>query len=72
MDKTKYAFPQEQQVGAVSVSEGGLTLLDYFAAKAMAAQMANPFITERFGINHDVIVKESYMLANAMMEARKK
>lgn len=67
MDKTEYAFPQTKQVGDVAVGEGGLTLRDYFAAKAMAM-----FFNDDEGTYTEVIADMAYDMADAMMDARKK
>lgn len=69
MDKTQYAFPQGQQVGDVSISEGGLTLRDYFAAKAMQSYLAHPECEDDY---ENSIADAAYYMADAMMEAREK
>lgn len=68
MDKIEYAFPQGQQVGSVSVSEGGLTLLDYFAAKVLQGLLA----CENVSGGSIELTQLSYTYAKDMMEARKK
>ena len=47
------------------VPHGGMTLRDYFAAKAMQGLLARTSTS-----NGDVIVKDSYALADAMLKAR--
>jgi hypothetical protein len=44
----------------------GMTLRDYFAAKAMAATIANP---DGYSM-HENIVKFAYEIADAMLKAR--
>lgn len=55
------------------ISSGGMTLRDYFAAKAMAGWLASypescthPIVAG----NADEVAKHSYMLADAMLKAR--
>lgn len=65
------AFPQMRAIvdGACArqVSEGGLTLRDYFAAKAMAGMVGGtwPDLNER-----PEIAKRAYLMADAMLKAR--
>jgi|8_EtaG_2_1085327.scaffolds.fasta_scaffold222806_2 hypothetical protein len=61
------AFPQGKQVGQCSVSEGGMTLRDYFAAKAMQGICAHP---DNWGLLGDRLAKEAYRVADAMLIAR--
>lgn len=48
----------------------GMTLRDYFAAKALTALLADPEYDA--GSNPDVVARDSYQFADAMLEARKK
>ena len=50
--------------------EHGLTIRDYFAAKAMQAIFSNPDITDTKMVK-DWVAASSYAIADAMMEARK-
>ena len=54
--------------------EHGITLRDYFAAKAMQGLLAHPSCRP-VGKNHEqvtnFVVDESYAMADAMLEARK-
>lgn len=78
-EKTIKAFPTQtydydgnNQV--LNFQEDGMDLLDYFAAKAMAAMIttaATPCLTGVGGLE-ERIAKASYVMADAMMEARKK
>lgn len=49
---------------------GGMTLRDYFAAKAMQGLQANP-ADEVMNMGFDAIAKYAYEQADAMLEARK-
>lgn len=50
--------------------EGGMTLRDYFAAKALQGICAHP---DTWGMQTPLIIaKECYTLADAMLEARNK
>lgn len=61
------AFPQGKSFDSISLLEGGMTLRDYFAAKAMAAMLANPHLTERYGTSFDHIASEAFGYADAMI-----
>ena len=54
------------QFRAYTVCEGGMDLRDYFAAKAMAAII----IYDESDFHLDSLAKESYRVADAMMEVR--
>lgn len=62
------AFPTLAVVGDVAASEGGTTIRDYFAAKAMQGFAADP--------NYDATLEEmaewSYKWADAMLAEREK
>lgn len=69
------AFPELGNVGCNSdwQSESGMTLRDYFAAKALSGWLASypescthPIVAG----NADEVAKHSYMLADAMLRAR--
>lgn len=62
------AFGEFKQLGQVAVKEGGMTLRDYFAAKAMEAYLiAKP--TDRPEMID--VAATAYAMADAMLEARK-
>lgn len=65
-DKNRSAFPLHPEIDADSHS--GMTLLDYFAAKAMQAMNTNPAFDETGYVD---IAFEAYKQANAMIDARK-
>lgn len=60
-DKTTPAFPTGT---GVTPYNSGMTLRDYFAAKALHFCLKNCFTTEG-------AVEDAYEIADAMMEARK-
>lgn len=69
------AFPQSQHVGDVGLSEGGMTLRDYFAAKVMPESLRefHAFVNDGGQIpdNWRVgIALEAYAMADAMLIAR--
>jgi len=59
------AFPQFVLSNGGAYVEGGMTLRDYFAAKAMQALIDNDGLFV-------VIPTQAYAIADLMMEARKK
>ena len=76
-----YTYPN----GEINHGEGGMTLRDYFAAKAMQGLMsterANTFVDEIEGLENDdgsgtlfvhtkFLALEAYMIADAMLKAR--
>lgn len=69
------AFPTSEAVGQVVVTNFGMTLRDYFAAKAMAAIITNPETQhELSGMSADegsvMISAIAYTQADAMISAR--
>jgi len=62
------AFPQcsYNMTGGYDIT-GGMTLRDYFAAKAMQAILSDP----NFSSPDDKLAEASYWVADAMLEARK-
>lgn len=70
MKTPEAAFPgpcqHEQQL---DIHEG-MSLLDYFAAKCMQAQISNPTFDP--SISHHTVAIIAYTMAKAMMEERKK
>ena len=62
------AFPY---FGHTGWSQGnGMTLRDYFAAKAIEGATVSAASNVRF--NHALIAEEAYLLADAMLKAREK
>ena len=73
------AFPHTVEYkgsdGGGIVPHGGMTLRDYFAAKALQGMFANPDDGhENYDLNYEDYVKEiarcSYKMADAMLAAR--
>ena len=64
MDKQQPAFPLIATDGFPS--QGGMTLRDYFAAKAMQALLSDPNVV----MDNKKVAEWSYNMADAMMEAR--
>jgi hypothetical protein len=61
------AFPQQVQVAADGTTWfDGVTLRDYFAAKAMQGLLAGSLESVELG----VIARDCYRLADAMLKAR--
>lgn len=58
---------------AMNSAELGMSLRDYFAAKAMATVMAENFrLGQGFGANHSFIAHVAYSMADAMLSERAK
>ena len=64
------AFPNVGDVRYTSEDQYGMTLRDYFAAKAMLGYMTSGFAN--FGNNHSVFAKDAYEMADAMLKERAK
>jgi len=64
------AFPQKSLPYSTE-DKKGMTLRDYFAAKAMQAIFSNPDITDTEKVKNWIAIS-SYSMADAMLEARKK
>ena len=63
------AFGELQQVGDVAMRDGGLSIRDYFAAKAMQGMIANyGYLRSEV----DVIAESAYDCADAMLARRSK
>ena len=68
----KPAFPQFVLSNGGAYVEGGLTLRDYFAAKALQGLIASPRGTpDGRDATDTYYAKCAYLVADAMMEARK-
>jgi hypothetical protein len=67
------AFPTTQYVGGISPTghSGGMTLRDYFAAKAMQGLIAQSMGTA-LGSNPKLAAEHAYATADAMLKAREK
>lgn len=63
------AFGELQQVGDVAMRDGGLSIRDYFAAKAMQGMIASyGYLRSEV----DVIAESAYDCADAMIARRSK
>lgn len=76
MNETKNggpAFPTTQYVSGISPTghSGGMTLRDYFAAKAMQGLIAQSMGTA-LGSNPELAAEHAYATADAMLKAREK
>lgn len=75
---TEHVFPQALQAGNLAQATGGLTLRDYFAAKAMQGLISSSdavaSITKAAddnGRNFEAVISTTaYILADAMLQAR--
>jgi hypothetical protein len=63
------AFPINANESADRCIYTGMTLRDYFAAKAMQAAITSPNLAV---FEDDVIAEGAYKIADAMMKAREK
>lgn len=63
------AFPQSKSVGDVSITHGGMSLRDYFAAKAMAAMIHQVKIEWP---DDKLIIMAAYRMADGMLAERAK
>ena len=50
----------------------GMTLRDYFAAKAMQGHLSNPAVTENPAYDREGLVKDCYQMADAMIKERER
>lgn len=71
------AFPQGKGLGDAWILNGGMTMRDYFAAKAMPALYRDFWDDFRSGVNRCVpedwkmgIAIDAYAMADAMLKAR--
>jgi hypothetical protein len=73
------AFPVQWELDGKMVADPGMTLRDYFAAKAMASYMSYDIAYENSdacdngeleGDYYNGIAKSSYKMADAMLKAR--
>ena len=62
------AFPQADRVGDIATQHGGMTLRDYFAAKAMQGYVSDE--EWRDDIDFDGTARAAYKMADAMIAAR--
>lgn len=79
MSKDIKAFPfngeyQDRYGNTLSrVFESGMSLHDYFAAKAIQGILANEDLLNNLGLDTgDLVAEKAYMVADAMLKARNK
>ena len=65
------AFPQLTRVGQAAVSEGGLSIRDYFAGQALVGFAANIRANEVDKGIADTLAAAAYAIADRMVQARK-
>lgn len=72
-NNNEFAFPHQFSDGWNNSISSGMTLRDYFAAKALNGLLANSFNAENDTAyaKYNEISEWSYSIADAMMEARK-
>lgn len=70
------AFPRQQweydgQNNVLQYQEEGMTLRDYFAAKAMQGMLSNPGMWDLLNERHaQLVAKDAFIMADAMLKAR--
>lgn len=70
------AFPYSgvhsfQGRGGITVDDRGMSLRDYFAAKAMQGMLSNPGMWDLLNERHaQLVAKDAYIMADAMLKAR--
>ena len=71
------AFPRnilDHGHGVTTTHESGMTLRDYFAAKAMQGLLASGWCAEARelapGVGEQDVAKDAYLMADAMLKAR--
>ena len=70
------AFPRQQweydgQNNVLQYQEEGMTLRDYFAAKAMQGMLANHGMWDLINENHaQCVARDAFLVADAMLKAR--
>ncbi|OKP53669.1 hypothetical protein A8A12_01775 [Serratia marcescens] len=70
------AFPRQQweydgQNNVLQYQEEGMTLRDYFAAKAMQGMLSNPGMWDLLNERHaQYVAKDAFIMADAMLIAR--
>ncbi len=56
------AFPNYKRIGEAEISEGGMSLRDYFASKALPTLLAD--------FDYQKAVRDSYVVADLMIAER--
>lgn len=71
--KQKALMIKSEHIGIANeyeIEHNGMTLRDYFAAKAMQAVIANAMCSEKEAVFYDEVSAISYEMADAMLKAR--
>lgn len=65
------AFPASGHPGQQFIQQEGMTLRDYFAAKAMQGMLANPGMWDLINEKHaQSVAIDAFQVADAMLKAR--
>lgn len=65
------AFPFTPHIESKNTEELGMTLRDYFAAKAMHGMLSNPGMWDLLNERHaQLVAKDAYIMSDAMLKAR--
>ena len=64
------ALPHAERVGDIATQHGGMTLRDYFSAKAMQGAISSS--SDKLDFGHDIGAAWAYQVADAMLAARDK
>jgi hypothetical protein len=68
MSNTNNGGPAFPTATLAQKTEGGMTLRDYFAAKAMQALLSSPNCPRQ--VNDEELARQAYEVADAMLKAR--
>jgi hypothetical protein len=68
MSNTNNGGPAFPTATLAQKTEGGMTLRDYFAAKAMQGLLSSPNCPRQ--VNDEELARQAYEVADAMMKAR--
>lgn len=72
LDNGGSAFPSASNNDLGATDSPGMSLRDYFAAKAMAAFIVSPHFTSEVYDDDEVIAKWAYSVADGMLKERAK
>lgn len=65
-------FNQDQPADCDSRDQNGMSLRDYFAAKALPAVIEAGSKQKSVPVNHEIVAQTCYAIADAMIEERSK
>lgn len=66
------AFGEFKQAGECAIKSGGITVRDYFAAKALSGQLAALDAAGLNYLNSEQAASQAYSIADAMLQERAK